>query len=140
MTRADKALSDLQRILRDTGTIAVVGASANPHRAGHEVFTYLKNSGDYTVYPVNPTITEIDGAPTYPSLAELPSAPDLVDVFRRRSELPAVLADVLALSRRPRTLWLQLGLYDEQLAHQAEAEGIEVVMDRCLKVDHARLR
>jgi predicted CoA-binding protein len=92
------------------------------------------------VYPVNPTISEIDGVPTYPSLADLPVVPDLVDVFRRQSELAAVLADVLALPRPPRTLWLQLGLFDEQVARDAESAGITVVMDRCLKVDHARLR
>ncbi len=80
-------MTDLQRILRETKTIAVVGASANPNRASHEVYTYLRNTGDYTVYPVNPTISEIDGVPTYPSLADLPVVPDLVDVFRRRSEL-----------------------------------------------------
>ena len=133
-------MTDLQRILRETKTIAVVGASANPHRASHEVFTYLTNTGDYTVYPVNPTISEIDGVPTYPSLADLPVVPDLVDVFRRRSELAAVLDDVLALPQRPKTLWLQLGLFDEQVARDAESAGITVVMDRCLKVDHARLR
>ena len=133
-------MTDLQRILRETKTIAVVGASANPHRASHEVFTYLRNTGDYTLYPVNPTISEIDGVPTYPSLADLPVVPDLVDVFRRRSELAAVLDDVLALPQRPKTLWLQLGLFDEQVARDAESAGITVVMDRCLKVDHARLR
>ena len=133
-------MTDLQRILRETKTIAVVGASANPHRASHEVFTYLGNTGDYTLYPVNPTISEIDGVPTYPSLADLPVVPDLVDVFRRRSELAAVLADVLTLPQRPKTLWFQLGLFDEQVARDAESAGITVVMDRCLKVDHARLR
>jgi predicted CoA-binding protein len=130
----------LRRILRETKTIAVVGASASPHRPSHEVYTYLKNTGDYTVYAVNPTITEIDGTPTYPSLAELPVVPDLVDVFRRRTQLATVLTDVLALPAMPRTLWLQLGLIDEQVARKAEAAGIQVVMDRCLKVEHARLR
>lgn len=131
---------DLRRILRDTKTIAVVGASANPHRASHEVYTYLIGTGDFTVYPVNPTISEINGVPTFSSLAELPDVPDLVDVFRRRSELSTVLEDVLALPRPPKTLWLQLGLFDAQVARRAEAAGITVVMDRCLKVDHAGLR
>ena len=132
--------ADLSRILAETRTIAVVGASANPHRAGYEVYRYLVDTGEYTVFPVNPTITDIDGVPTFPNLAALPAPPDLVDVFRRSSELGSVLADVLALPTPPKTLWLQLGLVDEQLAAQAEAAGIEVVMDRCLKVDHARLR
>lgn len=131
---------ELSRILAETRTIAVVGASANRHRAGYEVYRYLVETGDYTVYPVNPTITEIDGVPTFPNLAALPEIPDLVDVFRRSSELGAVLADVLALPQRPKTLWLQLGLVDQQVAAQARAAGIAVVMDRCLKVDHAQLR
>ena len=131
---------DLARILADTRTIAVLGASANPDRASHDVYRYLVSTGDYTVYPVNPMITEIDGAPTFPSLAALPVVPDLVDVFRRQSELASVFADVLALPSPPKTLWLQLGLFDEALAAQARAAGIDVVMDRCLKVDHARLR
>jgi uncharacterized protein len=129
----------LQRILRETRTVAVVGASAKPTRPSHEVFSYLAASSDYELYPVNPTITEIDGAPVYPRLADLPVVPDMVDVFRRYAELPSVLADVLALPTRPKTLWLQLGLYHEQVARDAAAAGIQVVMDRCLKVDHARL-
>ncbi len=131
---------DLERILQETRTIAVLGASANPARPSNEVYRYLVATGDYTLYPVNPTITEIDGARVYPSLAELPVVPDLVDVFRRREELPTVLADVLALPQRPKTLWLQLGLRDSEVARDARAAGIDVVMDRCLKVEHARFR
>lgn len=129
---------DLSRILADTRTIAVLGASANPDRASNEVYNYLVSTGAYTVYPVNPTVTEIDGAPCYPSLAALPVVPDLVDVFRRSDQLASVLAEVLALPQRPKTLWLQLGLRDDQIAQSAEDAGIAVVMDRCLKVDHAR--
>ena len=130
---------DVAQIVRETKTIAVVGASANPARASNEVYRYLKSTGDYTVYPVNPTISEIDGDQVYASLADLPVVPDLVDVFRRREELPAVLADVLALPQLPKTLWLQLGLSDDEVARDGEAAGLTVVMDRCLKVDHARL-
>jgi predicted CoA-binding protein len=130
---------DVAQIVRETKTIAVVGASANPIRASNEVYRYLKSTGDYTVYPVNPTISEIDGDQVYASLADLPVVPDLVDVFRRREELPAVLADILALPQLPKTLWLQLGLSDDEVARDGEAAGLTVVMDRCLKVDHARL-
>jgi uncharacterized protein len=129
----------LQRILRETRTIAVVGASNKPARPSYGVYRYLVATGDYQVYPVNPTITEIDGAPVYPSLAQLPVLPDLVDVFRRLDEVPAVLSETLALAPLPRTLWLQQGLWDEQVARDASAAGLQVVMDRCLKVDHARL-
>lgn len=130
---------DVQRILRETRTIAVIGASDKPARPSYGVYRYLAATGDYQVFPVNPTITEIDGASVYPSLAELPVVPDIVDVFRRLDEVPAVLAETLALHSLPKTLWLQQGLWDEQVARDATAAGLQVVMDRCLKVDHARL-
>jgi predicted CoA-binding protein len=130
----------LRRILAETRTIAVVGASQNPARPSHEIFSYLLSRGEYQVYPVNPTISEIDGAQVYPRLADLPVVPDMVDVFRRFDELPSVLAETLALKRRPKTLWLQQGLWHEQVGRDAEAAGMQVVMDRCLMVDHARLR
>jgi predicted CoA-binding protein len=130
----------LRRILAETHTIAVVGASQNAARPSHEIYSYLLSTGEYQVYPVNPTITEIDGAQVYPRLADLPVVPDMVDVFRRFDELPSVLAETLALKQRPKTLWLQQGLWHEQVGRDAEAAGMQVVMDRCLMVDHARLR
>lgn len=130
----------LRRILAETRTIAVVGASPNPARPSHEIYSYLLSTGEYRVFPVNPTITEIDGARVYPRLADLPVAPDMVDVFRRFDELPSVLADTLSLAQRPETLWLQEGLWHEQVGRDAEAAGMQVVMDRCLMVEHARLR
>jgi uncharacterized protein len=129
----------LQRILRDTRTIALVGASDRRMRPSNGVYRYLISTGDYEVYPVNPTIYEIDGAQVYPSLAVLPVVPDMVDVFRRFDQLPAVLADTLALHPRPKILWLQQGLWHEQVARDATAAGLQVVMDRCLKIEHARL-
>ncbi|HME14626.1 MAG TPA: CoA-binding protein [Mycobacterium sp.] len=130
----------LRRILAETRTIAVLGASDKPARPSHEIYSYLVSTGDYQVYPVNPTITEIDGVPTYPRLADLPVVPDMVDVFRRFEELPSVLADTLALEQRPKTLWLQQGLWHEQVGRDAEAAGMHLVMDLCLMVEHARLR
>ncbi|HEX4586956.1 MAG TPA: CoA-binding protein [Mycobacterium sp.] len=128
---------DIERILRETRTVAIVGASANPARASHEIWTYLKSASDYELYLVNPTISEVEGTPVYPSLAGLPVVPDLVDVFRRREYLPSVLDDTIKVGAK--TLWLQLGLWHEQVARDGEAAGLQVVMDRCLKVDHARL-
>lgn len=127
-----------RQILRATRTVAMVGASPNPARASNFVATYLLSSSDYEVWFVNPNATEILGHPVYKSLADLPGTPDLVDVFRRREDLPGVLDEVLALPERPRTFWLQFGLYDEEVARRAEQAGLEVVMDRCLKVEHAR--
>jgi uncharacterized protein len=130
----------LRRILTETRTIAVVGASDKPTRPSHEIYSYLLSTGQYQVYAVNPTISEIDGAPVYPRLADLPVVPDMVDVFRRFDDLGSVLADTLALGKRPKTLWLQQGLWHEQVGRDAEAAGMQVVMDRCLMVEHARLR
>jgi uncharacterized protein len=129
----------LRRILTETRTIAVVGASDKPTRPSYEIYSYLLATGQYQVFPVNPTIAEIDGAPVYPRLSDLPVVPDMVDVFRRIDELGSVLADTLALDQRPKTLWLQQGLWHEQMGRDAEAAGMQVVMDRCLMVDHARL-
>ncbi|MCW2721292.1 MAG: uncharacterized protein QOG20_1995 [Pseudonocardiales bacterium] len=127
-----------QKILRETRTVAMVGASPNPARASNFVGTYLLASTSYDVYFVNPNATEILGRPVYKSLADLPVVPDLVDVFRRKEDLPAVLDDVLALPAGVQTFWLQFGLVDEVVARRAEAAGLQVVMDRCLKVEHAR--
>ena len=127
-----------QQILRDTRTVAMVGASPNPARASNFVATYLLASTGFEVYFVNPNASEILGRPVYPSLAELPVVPDLVDVFRRPEDLSGVLDEVLGLDPHPRTFWLQFGLFDAGLAARAEAAGVEVVMDRCLKVEHAR--
>jgi uncharacterized protein len=137
---ANPEAQTLRQILADTRTIAVVGASDKPTRPSNEIYSYLLRTGQYQVYPVNPSITEIDGAPVYSTLADLPVVPDMVDVFRRLDDLPSVLADVLALEPRPKTLWLQEGLWHDEVGHNAEAAGLQVVMDRCLMVEHARLR
>ncbi|MGY4710623.1 CoA-binding protein [Mycolicibacterium sp. CBM1] len=131
--------AELQRILRETRTVAVVGVSNNPARPSYDVYRYLARFSHYELFPVNPNIDDIDGAPVYPSLAALPVVPDMVDVFRRRDDLPAVLTDTLALTPHPGCLWLQQGLWHAAVAEQAGAAGVRVVMDRCLKVDYARL-
>ncbi|WP_423462853.1 CoA-binding protein [Promicromonospora sp. MS192] len=124
------------RILRSTRSIAIVGASANPARASYFVATYLLSSSPYEVYFVNPRATEILGHPVYPSLADLPVVPDLVDVFRRHEDLPTVLDETLAVGAK--TLWLQLASWHEDVARTAETAGLNVVMDRCVKIEHAR--
>ncbi|GAA2048414.1 CoA-binding protein [Williamsia deligens] len=125
-----------REILLATKTIAIVGASANPARASYFVNRYLTSTSDYTVWLVNPTITEIDGTPVYPSLADLPGVPDMVDAFRRHDDLPSVLDDAIAVGAS--TLWLQLGLWHEDVARRGEEAGLNVVMDRCVKIEHAR--
>ncbi len=132
----------LLAMLDDTRRIAVVGLSSNPARASYGVTRYLSSSG-FIVSGVNPTLAgeEIAGATVYGSLAEIPGPIDLVDVFRREDALPGVTDEVIRLadSKDIRYLWFQLGLVDHRSAERAREAGIDVVMDRCLKVEHARL-
>ncbi|MGW9827748.1 uncharacterized protein ACUXNS_002778 [Brevibacterium pityocampae] len=124
------------RILRDAESIAIVGASDKPSRASNFVATYLLSSSPYRVYFINPVLDEILGHPVYPSLADLPEAPDIVDAFRRHDDLPGVAREAVEIGAK--TLWLQLGSWNEEAAAIAEAGGLQVVMDRCTKIEHAR--
>jgi predicted CoA-binding protein len=129
-------------LLRGAQTIAIVGASNKPSRASYFVATYLLSSSPYTVYFINPVVDEILGQAVYKSLADLPVVPDIVDVFRKDSDLPGVLEEVKALGLTPSgkkpVVWLQLGSWNEDVARDAEASGHPVVMDRCVKIEHAR--
>lgn len=98
--------------------------------------TYLLSSAPYDVYFVNPRADTILGRPAYASLADLPVVPDIVDVFRRHDDLPGVAREAVAVGAK--TLWLQLGSWNEEAAQIAEDAGLNVVMDRCLKIEHAR--
>ena len=138
MTWTPPTAQERLAVLRATRTVAMVGASANPSRASNFVATYLLAESDYEVWFVNPRETEIFGRPVYPSLAELPGPPDLVDVFRRPADLPEVADEAIAAGAS--TLWLQLGLRDGAVAERASAAGLAVVMDRCVKIEHARFR
>ncbi|MEB7503163.1 CoA-binding protein [Arthrobacter koreensis] len=123
-------------LLRSAKSIAIVGASDKPSRASYFVATYLLSSSPYKLYFVNPVAKEILGHPVYASLADLPETPDIVDVFRRHDDLPTVLEEAKAVGAK--TLWLQLGSWHEEVARDAEAAGMNVVMDRCVKIEHAR--
>lgn len=126
-----------KRILDETRSIAIVGASSNPARASNFVATYLlSSSADYAVYLVNPRETEILGRPVYPSLEDLPEVPDMVDVFRRSEDLPPIAQDAVAIGAK--TFWAQLGLWSTEAAQIASVAGLDVVMDRCTKIEHAR--
>lgn len=123
-------------ILRRTRTVAIVGASDNPSRASYFVGTYLLSSSEFQVWFVNPAATTVLGHAAYPSLQALPEPPDLVDVFRKPADLPVVLDEAIAVGAR--TLWLQLGLADDDVANRGHEAGLNVVMNRCLKIEHAR--
>ncbi|NMG36896.1 CoA-binding protein [Azoarcus sp. TTM-91] len=129
-------IAGLRRVLQQTRSIAVVGLSANWHRPSFFAAKYMQDRG-YTIIPVNPAYTEVLGQKCYPSLRELPMKVDMVDVFRKPEEVPAIADDAIAIGAR--TLWLQLGVIAPEAAAKAEAAGLEVVMDRCVKIEYARL-
>jgi predicted CoA-binding protein len=132
-TNNDKELKEL---LSSARVIAVVGHSDKPHRTSYEIAQYLRRAG-YTVYPVNPILDEIDGQKCYASLSEVPESIDIVDVFRRSEYLPGVVEEAIVAGAK--AVWAQLGVHDSQAAERAEQAGLKMVMDRCIKVDHARL-
>jgi uncharacterized protein len=129
--------AERRRILRAARTIAVVGASSNPARASNFVLTYLlSSSADYEVWPISPREDEILGVRTYPSLAELPGEPDIVDVFRRVDALPEVAREAVAADAK--VFWMQLGLHSDEAVEIAHSAGLQVVSNRCVKIEHAR--
>jgi predicted CoA-binding protein len=127
---------DRLAILQKAKTVAIVGASPNAARSSYFVATYLQQSSDYELFFVNPNADEILGQKVYKSLADLPVVPDIVDVFRKGSDIPSVIDDVVAIGAK--TIWVQLGIWNEEAAYYGEEKGLTVVMDRCLKVEHAR--
>jgi predicted CoA-binding protein len=134
MIRDATALERLQ-IIQSARSVALVGVSANPLRSSNFVATYLVRT-DLEIYPVNPMYDEVLGLKSYPSLAELPVVPDIVDVFRRHDEIPGVVEEAIAIGAR--VVWFQLGLRHEEAAARATDAGLRVVQDRCLKIEHAR--
>jgi predicted CoA-binding protein len=130
----------LRDILANTRTIAVVDVSPKPVRPSHEIFEYLLASG-FTVFPVNPgqSGSKIAGIDVFARIADIPVPVDLVDVFKRSADVGKVVDQALALPVKPKTIWTQLDIHDREAAARAEAAGIRVVMDRCIKVEHARL-
>ena len=125
----------IQRVLHAARTIAIVGLSRNDLRASFFVGYYLKRHG-YRVIPVNPRESEILGEKSYPSLTEVPDPVDIVDVFRAPDALPGIAKEAVAIGAS--TLWAQFGVINLEAAQTAADGGVTVIMDRCLKVEHAR--
>jgi uncharacterized protein len=125
----------IQRVLHTTRTVAIVGLSGNELRASYFVGYYLKRHG-YRVIPVNPRETEILGVTCYPSLADVPVPVDIVNVFRAPDALPGIAREAVAIGAS--TLWCQFGVINEEGARIATDGGMTVIMDRCLKIEHAR--
>ncbi len=129
-------VSLLRRILGEARTIAVVGLSKTWHRPSNFSTRYMQEHG-YRVIPVNPGATEILGETCYPSLLEVPEPIDIVDCFRKPSDLEPILNDAIEVGAK--CFWMQLGVINLDVAAKAAAAGMDVVMDRCVKIEHARL-
>lgn len=130
----------LRALLERAKTIAVVGASPNPARPSNAVFGALVRSGRYAVAPVNPAVAAIDGIPAFPTLAAFAAAngaPDIVDVFRNAVEAPDIVRAAVAVGAK--AIWFQLGIVNADAVTAADAAGLDVVVDRCITVDLARL-
>ncbi len=123
-------------ILRSNKSIAVVGFSPKTNRPSHMVGKYLIDAG-YTVYPVNPGVSEILGHVSYPDLASIPESIDIVDIFRRSEDVLSVVEAAIAIQAK--VIWMQQGIVNEEAAALAEKAGLIVIMDRCIKIDHASM-
>jgi uncharacterized protein len=132
--------SYLRDILARTKSIAMVGASDDPARPSYEVLRFLLQRG-YRISAINPKLAgqTLLGAPVYGSLAEVPDAIDMIDLFRNNAAVSGVVDEVLALPQRPKVIWMQIGVRVDEAARKAEAAGIEVIMDRCPKIEILRL-
>jgi uncharacterized protein len=118
--------------------IAVVGTSKNEEKPSHQVPKYLIEHG-YNVIPVNPTLSEVLERKAYPSIADIQERIDIVDVFRKSEDVPAVVEDVLKKKDGIKVLWMQLGIYNEEAERKAKQNGIDVVYNRCMMEEHKRL-
>jgi predicted CoA-binding protein len=125
----------IRRILRNSRTVAVVGLSAQWHRPSYFAAKYLQEHG-YRVIPVNPGYDAILGEKSYKSLRDIPGKVDVVDCFRKSAEIPALAEEAIAIGAK--VLWMQLGVRNAEARARAEAAGLEVVEDRCMKIEHGR--
>lgn len=135
LSRFATTAADRLRILEKYRRIAMVGLSSNPFRPSHFAAIYLLSEG-YEVIPVNPREPEILGRKSYPSVSAIPSAVDVVDIFREPEAVPAIVEEAIAAGAK--VIWMQLGVINEEAAERARQAGLEVVMDRCMKIEHAR--
>jgi predicted CoA-binding protein len=134
-----ETVAQRQALLARSKTVAMVGASPNPLRPSYTVFSYLRTQGRFEVTPINPTIAAIDGVKAYPSLAAYAAergAPDIVDVFRKPSEVVELAREAIAAGAK--AIWFQYGVINPEAIELADAAGLDVVVDRCVKVESAR--
>jgi predicted CoA-binding protein len=136
MILAAEQVTTIRRILNNSKTIAVVGLSPKPQRPSHQVARYLMAAG-YLIIPVNPGQETILGLTCYPNLKAIPTAVDLVDIFRRSEAVAPIVEDAITIGAK--FIWMQEGVVNNEAAAKAEAAGLAVIMDRCTKVDHMSL-
>lgn len=127
---------EVDALLKRSRTVAVVGVSTKPDRDSHRVAKYLQENG-FTVHMVNPSCDEVLGQPCYPDLASVPGDIDIVDIFRKPEAIPAIVDQ--AIERGAKAVWMQLGLAHNKAADKARAAGLDVVMMKCIKIEHMRL-
>ncbi len=135
--RTEGQMNEIEKIIKDSKTIAVVGMSNKLGRPSLTVASYLKGQG-YRIIPVNPTIQEVNGERCYPDLASLPERVDIVDIFRRSEDVPPVVDE--AIRTGAKAIWMQEGVVNEEAARKAREAGLIVVMDKCMLKEHSRLR
>jgi uncharacterized protein len=126
--------SEITSLLREAKSVAIVGVSDKSIRPSHGVARYLLENSHFNLYFVNPALDELFGQKVYKSISDIPVAIDIVDVFRRAEDCPEVTNEAIALGAK--ALWFQLGIVVPELAELAHAAGLEVVMDRCIKIDY----
>ena len=129
-------IAGLRRILAKSRTLAVVGLSAQWHRPSYFAAKYMRDHG-YRIIPVNPRYTDVLGETCYPNLRAVPEPIDIVDCFRKSGEIPPLADDAIAIGAK--VLWMQLGIVNEAAADRASLAGLDVVMNRCVKIEHARI-
>jgi predicted CoA-binding protein len=129
--------AEVKSLLQTSKNVAIVGISNKEDRASYQVAKWLRENSHFNLFFVNPVIEEVMGQKTYPSLAEIPVTIDIVDVFRRPEACPPVLDKAIAAGAK--AIWLQLGISNGEVAERGTAAGLDVVMDRCIKVDYANL-
>ncbi|MFC4767320.1 CoA-binding protein [Effusibacillus consociatus] len=128
----------IAELLRESKNIAVFGLSDDPSKASNQVAQYLQSQG-YEIVPINPKATSILGRKAHPTLLDVEGPIDIVDVFRRSEQIPEVVDQVLQMQHKPKAVWIQLGIVNDEQCRRIEEAGIMAIQDSCLKVEHYRL-
>lgn len=137
MSKVITSDNELAQLLSKTKRVAVVGISDKEDRPSNGVSRWLMRNSHLELYFVNPALTEVLGRPCYASLADIPEPIDMVDIFRKVSDIPAVVDEAIAIGAK--SIWIQLGLVDEASAARAVSAGLDVAMDLCIKIEYERL-